>query len=89
MMCDEIEIKKKLKRLLKSELKLRGLTYEDLSLILQKHGVVITKSSIDNRLSRGSFGAVFFLQCLFVIGCCEIDLRKVFNDVDFQKDTDD
>ena len=57
------------KRLLKSELVRRGITHEDLVLLLDKIGVKETKSSIDSKISRGSFSAVFFIQCLNAIGC--------------------
>ena len=55
------------KYLLKSELLKNNLTRSDLAELLQKNGITETKASIDNKLSRGTFSAAFFLQCLYVM----------------------
>ncbi|NJM80520.1 MAG: hypothetical protein HC854_14550 [Flavobacterium sp.] len=39
-------------------------------------GIEETKSSIDSKISRGSFSAAFFLQCLTVIGCEKIEIEE-------------
>lgn len=57
------------KRLLKSELVRRGITHEDLAELLNEIGVGETKTSIDSKISRGTFSAVFLIQCLNAIGC--------------------
>ncbi|MCU0338326.1 MAG: DUF6471 domain-containing protein [Spirosomaceae bacterium] len=59
----------KVKRLLKSELVRRGISTDDLVLLLQNIGVSETKSSIDSKISRGTFSAAFLIQCLNAIGC--------------------
>ncbi|MFN4145130.1 MAG: DUF6471 domain-containing protein [Runella sp.] len=59
----------KTKRLLKSELVRRGISTEDLVDLLAGLGVEETKSSIDSKISRGTFSAVFLIQCLNAIGC--------------------
>lgn len=59
----------KVKRLLKSELVRRGISHEQLVELLAKIGVQETKASIDSKISRGSFSAVFFIQCLNAIDC--------------------
>jgi len=59
----------KVKRLLKAELVKRGITHEDLSSLLADIGVFETKASIDSKMSRGSFRAVFLIQCLIAVGC--------------------
>jgi hypothetical protein len=66
----------KVKRLLKSELIKRGISNYDLSLMLKEIGVEETKASIDSKISRGSFSASFFLECLSVIGCNKIEIEK-------------
>lgn len=66
----------KVKRLLKSELVKRGLSTEDLTLLLNQHGIAETKSSVDSKISRGTFSAAFFLQCLYVIGCARIEVEE-------------
>jgi hypothetical protein len=57
------------KGILKAELKRRGMTYADLVERLAQHGVVETEANLRNKISRGSFTAAFFVQCLIAIGC--------------------
>jgi len=59
----------RVKRLLKSELVRRGITSDDLVKLLRNIGVMETKSSIDSKISRGTFSASFLIQCLNAIGC--------------------
>lgn len=65
----------KVKRLLKSELVRRGISNSDLANMLEQIGIEETKSSIDSKISRGTFSASFFLQCLTVIGCEKIEIE--------------
>lgn len=65
----------KVKRLLKSELVKRGVSNADLAVLLNKVGIHETKASIDSKISRGSFSACFFIQCLSVIGCSKIEIE--------------
>jgi hypothetical protein len=64
------------KRLLKSELVRRGISTEDLTVLLNKNGIEETKSSVDSKISRGTFSAAFFMQCLYVIGCTKIEIAS-------------
>lgn len=66
----------KVKRLLKSELVKRGLSTEDLTTLLNENGCTETKSSVDSKISRGTFSASFFMHCLFVIGCTKIEIEE-------------
>jgi len=66
---DSIDWNEKSKRLLKSELLKRGISSEQLVGLLDRIGVEETKSSIDSKISRGSFSAAFLIQCLNAIGC--------------------
>ena len=66
------------KRLLKSELVKRGISHEELAKRLGEFGIIETKSSIDSKISRGTFSASFLLQCLFVIGCNNIHVEAPF-----------
>jgi hypothetical protein len=63
------------KGILKAELKRRGLTYSDLVERLAKHGVTETEANLRNKISRGSFTAIFFLQCLMAIGCEYVQIK--------------
>ena len=66
----------KVKRMLKSELIRRGVSNTDLVVLLESIGVQETKASIDSKISRGSFSACFFIQCLSVIGCNKIEIEE-------------
>jgi Domain of unknown function (DUF6471) len=57
------------KGILKAELKRRGMTYADLVERLAQQGVAESEANLRNKISRGSFTAAFFLQCLVAIGC--------------------
>jgi len=67
------------KRLLKSELIKRGISNSELSTLLNSIGVNESKSSIDSKISRGSFSADFMLQCLLAMGCTKISLDDFEN----------
>ena len=64
----------KVKGLLKGELKRRNVSYGQLVDRLAAVGVVDTEPNIRNKLSRGKFTAVFFIQCLDAIGASAIRL---------------
>lgn len=60
--------------LLKSELKRQGVKYADLVEKLAEIGVEEKEVNVRNKLSRGSFTAAYFLQCLEAIGAKELRL---------------
>lgn len=62
------------KAILKAELKRRGVTYGDLARRLTEAGQPITEQYLTQKMSRGSFSAAFFLQCLDLIGATEVRL---------------
>ncbi len=62
------------KGLLKGELKRRNVSYQDLSDALKAMGIEESPENIANKISRGKFPAVFFLQCMEAIGCKTIHL---------------
>jgi Domain of unknown function (DUF6471) len=63
------------KGLLKAELARRSLSYADLAEKLAKIGVKDSERNISNKISRGSFTAIFFVQCMDAIGCKTIHLE--------------
>jgi hypothetical protein len=62
------------KGLLKAELKRRNLSYADLAEKLLAVGVKDNGRNISNKIGRGTFTAVFFVQCMEAIGCHTIHL---------------
>jgi len=65
----------KVKGLLKAELKRRNLSYGALADRLATIGIKDNERNISNKLARGSFTAVFFVQCMEAIGCHTIHLE--------------
>jgi Domain of unknown function (DUF6471) len=66
----------KVKGLLKAELKRRNLSYADLADKLGAVGIDDNERNISNKISRGTFTAVFFVQCMEAIGCQTIHLDE-------------
>lgn len=64
----------KAKNLLRSELKRKGVTYAQLSRMLENIGVDENEKNIANKISRGVFTMAFFLQCMAAIDVSEIRL---------------
>jgi hypothetical protein len=55
-------------RILKAELKRADVTYEELAGRLKRDGLLETKASIANKLSRGTFPTSFFLASMTALG---------------------
>lgn len=58
----------RVKGILKAELKRRNIHYRELAERLEAMGIHETERNINNKISRGGFTAVFFVQCLVAIG---------------------
>lgn len=65
----------RVKGILKAELKRRGVSYKQLSERLAEMGINESERNINNKISRGGFTAVFFIQCLTAIGCRDLHLQ--------------
>ena len=65
----------RVKGLLKAELKRRNIGYRELAEKLTALGIRATELNIKNKISRGGFTAVFFIQCLIAIGCTNLRLE--------------
>lgn len=63
------------KGILRAEMTRRGMTYEQLAEKLAAVGVNDTAVNIRNKVARGGFSAVFFVQCLKAMGCRRIDFE--------------
>ena len=73
-MTDEKQWEAKVKGLLKAELARKNISYKELVEKLAAFGIAETPENIANKISRGKFTAVFFLQCMEAIGCATIRL---------------
>ena len=74
-MTTDAEWQDRVKGILKAELKRRNVTYAQLAAKLAAVGVHDSERNISNKLSRGSFTAVFMIQCLEAIGCRSLQLQ--------------
>ncbi len=75
-MKSKVDWPEKVKGMLKSELKRRNVTYAELVEKLAQVGVHDTEPNIRNKIARGGFTAVFFVQCLEAIGCHTLHLER-------------
>jgi Domain of unknown function (DUF6471) len=73
----EKEWQDRVKGLLKAELKRRNISYRGLAEKLASLGTHETETNIKNKISRGGFTAVFFVQCLVAIGCNSLRLEDL------------
>ncbi len=73
-MAKNPEWEQRVKGILKAELKRRGIGYRELAEKLTEMGVPETERNIANKISRGGFTAVFFVQCLKAIGAKTIQI---------------
>jgi hypothetical protein len=64
------------KGILRAEMTRRGLTYEQLAEKLAEVGVKDSAVNIRNKVARGGFSAVFFVQCLVAVGAHNIRLDE-------------
>jgi hypothetical protein len=66
----------RVKGILKAELARRHISYRDLADRLAAIGVKDNERNIANKLSRGTFTAAFFIQCLDAIDCRTLRLKE-------------
>jgi hypothetical protein len=76
-MVNDDEWSSRIKGLLKAELKRRNIGYRELAEKLATLGISETERNLANKISRGGFTAVFFVQCLLAIGCTSLRLEEV------------
>ena len=73
----QAEWENEVKGMLKAEIKRRNMTYEQLAEKLAEIGVHDSARNIINKINRGSFSAVFFVQCLRAIGCGSLSIETI------------
>ena len=72
----DTEWQARVKNMLKAELKRRGVGYKQLAERLEAMGVHESERNINNKISRGGFTAVFFVQCLEAAGCQSVRIAE-------------
>ena len=73
-MVERTDWEEKAKGILRGEMARRSITYEQLAERLAELGVKETAVNIRNKVARGGFSAVFFVQCLRAVGCSSVRL---------------
>lgn len=73
-MTVDAEWQARVKGLLKAELKRRNVSYKMLAEKLTALGAPDSERNIANKIARGGFTAVFFVQCLVAIGAKQVRL---------------
>ncbi len=64
-------------RLVRTELDRANFTYAELAERLRAIGLQETESSVKNKLHRGTFSAVFLLQCMNVLNRASVDIPSL------------
>lgn len=60
------------KRILRGEMKRRGVGYNELAALLNDIGIPENPRNIANKVARGGFSAVFLVQCLVAMGARDV-----------------
>jgi uncharacterized protein DUF6471 len=68
-MAQPLDWSERVKRYLKAELKRHDIGYAELASRLKEQGMEETEASVTNKISRGTFTAMFFVASLKAIGC--------------------
>lgn len=63
------------KGMLRAEMTRRGITYDQLAAKLAEIGVSEQPKSLRNKVARGGFSAVFFVQCLKACGAKNLSIE--------------
>jgi 3-mercaptopyruvate sulfurtransferase SseA len=71
----DAEWQAEVKGMLRAEMTRRGITYDQLAAKLAESGVKVDPHVLRNKVARGGFSAVFFVQCLRAIGCQNVRIE--------------
>jgi hypothetical protein len=72
-----ISWEEEVKAIIKAELKRQRMTYANLAKRFGDLGIPVTEPTLRNKISRGTFSAAFFLQCLVLIGSPTLHLSEL------------
>lgn len=62
------------RRILRAELARAGVGYKTLAVRLAALGIQESEANLSNKIARGKFSFVFFLQCMKAIGIKAVDI---------------
>ncbi len=72
--CENMNWKKEARVLVRAELARRDLSYKDLAKLLEGIGVSFEPKVLSNKISRGTFSFIFFLQCMHALEVESVNL---------------
>ena len=75
-LVDSAPMRETVKRVLKSEMALKGVDYRELASRLAKLGIWQTEANLRMKLSKGNLGAQLFLYILLALEVRELDLDR-------------
>lgn len=70
------EWRREARRVLQTELKAKGISPKKLSRALESVGVKEEPKALSNKINRGTFSFMFFLQCMRALNIDTIKLRE-------------
>lgn len=73
------------KRILRAELIRAGISYKTLSTRLSALGIEENEANLANKISRGKFSFVLFLQCMKAIGVTSVNVSTDIEPSIFEK----
>ena len=74
---DSPAMRETVKRLLKSEMALKGMDYRALAGRLEELGVSQSEANLRMKISRGTLGAQMFMYILLALGVRQLELSRV------------
>ena len=73
------------RRILKAELARAGVGYKTLVVRLAALGIEETEANLSNKIARGKFSFVFFLQCMKSLGVTDVNVEADINQAVLEK----
>jgi hypothetical protein len=72
----EQDWRKEARQIIRAEMTRRGLGYKELAKLFEGMGISYDWKTLSNKISRGTFTAAFFLQCLDTLVVTQIQLTN-------------
>ena len=74
-MTSPVDWQREARRLLRAQMALADVDYKGLARALERVGLDENPKALSNKINRGTFSFVFFLQCMAALKVGEVKLR--------------
>jgi hypothetical protein len=74
-MASPVDWQREARRLLRAQMALADVDYKGLARALERVGLDENPKALSNKINRGTFSFVFFLQCMAALKVDEVKLR--------------